>query len=75
VNHPKPRTGVCLMHQRDAGYRNKFAERNLMMFSATWGVCRRTAALFGPVHVLFCFPCLVSMYVVLRNVRGTTLRG
>jgi hypothetical protein len=55
VNHPKPRTGVCRMHQGDAVNHNKFAERNLIKFSASRGVCSRTAALFGPAHVIF-FP-------------------
>jgi hypothetical protein len=52
------------MHQRDAVNHNKFAERNLIKFSASRGVCRRTAAVFGPAHVIFFSPCLVSIYVV-----------
>ena len=64
MNHPKPRTGVCCMHQRDAVSHNTFSERNSIKFNVTQGICRRTAALFVPAHVKFCFLGLVSIYVV-----------
>jgi hypothetical protein len=79
VNHPEPRTGMLRMHNRNAVNRNKFAERNLIKFSAIRGVCRRlvyenSSVIWSGVRCILS-PMPGFNLCSLRNVCETCLRG